>query len=213
MDLHYFIPTVFFTLFFVVDPLGLIPVFITHLAGFTAQRRKKVIIKATLISISISVFFTLLGKYLLQFLSISPGTFLVAGGILLFLISMEMLLGKPSRLKMRDIEDSAEQSGDAGDVAVFPLAIPLLCGPGNIAALLLFSSQAWGDPLRMGIIILLSVAVFLIAMAMMFFSAGIESLLGRTGISIIERMIGLVLSAMSVQFIIDGLKAMRVLNS
>ena len=213
MDLQYFIPTVFFTLFFVVDPLGLIPVFITHLAGFTAQRRKKVIIKATLISISISVFFTLLGKYLLQFLSISPGTFLVAGGILLFLISMEMLLGKPSRLKMRDIEDSATQPDDAGDVAVFPLAIPLLCGPGNIAALLLFSSQAWGDPLRMGIIILLSVAVFLIAMAMMFFSARIESLLGRTGISIIERMIGLVLSAMSVQFIINGLKAMRVLNS
>lgn len=213
MDLQYFIPTVFFTLFFVVDPLGLIPVFITHLAGFTAQRRKKVIIKATLISISISVFFTLLGKYLLQFLSISPGTFLVAGGILLFLISMEMLLGKPSRLKMRDMEDSASQSEDAGDVAVFPLAIPLLCGPGNIAALLLFSSQAWGDPLRMGIIILLSIAVFLIAMAMMFFSARIESLLGRTGISIIERMIGLVLSAMSVQFIINGLKAMRVLNS
>jgi multiple antibiotic resistance protein len=213
MDLHYFIPTVFFTLFFVVDPLGLIPVFITHLSGFTTQERKKVIIKATLIAISISVFFILLGKYLLQFLSISPGTFLVAGGILLFLISMEMLLGKPSRLKMRDIDESAPQSGDAGDVAVFPLAIPLLCGPGNIAALLLFSSQAWGDPLRMGIIILLSVAVFLIAMAMMFFSSRIESLLGGTNISIIERMIGLILSAMSVQFIIDGLKAMRVLNS
>lgn len=211
MDLQYFIPTVFFTLFFVVDPLGLIPVFITHLSGFTARQRKKVIIKATLISISVSVFFTLLGKYLLLFLSISPGTFLVAGGILLFLISMEMLLGKPSRLKMRDIEDGASE--DAGDVAVYPLAIPLLCGPGNIAALLLFSSQAWGDPLRMGIIILLSVAVFLIAMAMMFFSSRIESLLGRTGISIIERMIGLILSAMSVQFIINGLKAMRVLNS
>ena len=76
----------------------------------------------------------------------------------------------------------------------------------------MFSSQAWGDPLRLGIIIILSIAVFLIAMAVMFFSSGIEKLLGETGISIFERLIGLILTAISVQFIVNGLKTMHVLN-
>jgi len=211
MELRYYIPTVFFTLFFVVDPLGLIPVFISHLSGYTTPRRKKIIVKSTVISISISLFFILFGKYLLEFLSISPGTFLVAGGILLFLISMEMLLGNPSRLNMQDI--SGDETGSSGkeDISVFPLAIPLLCGPGNIAALLMFSSQSWGDPLRLGILALVSTSVFLIAAAVMFFSARIERLMGETGISITGRLIGLILSALSVQFIVNGLKSMRVL--
>lgn len=212
MNWEIFIPTVFFTLFFIVDPLGLIPVFITQLAGFSPSRRRSIIIRATLISVIISLFFLLFGKYLLRFLGISPGTFLVAGGILLFLISMEMLLGRPSRLKMHDIADDDPEHSERGDVAVYPLAIPLLCGPGNIAALLMFSTQASGDPLRLGIIALLSVSVFIIAMAVMFFSGKIESMLGETGISIFERLIGLVLSAMSVQFIINGLKTMQIIR-
>jgi len=212
MDIGSFIPTVFFTLFFVVDPLGLIPVFITCLAGYAPERRRNVIIRATVTAIAVSVFFILLGKPLLQFLSISPGTFLVAGGILLFLVSMEMLMGKTSRLMMRDIQTGDGINPAEGDVSVFPLAIPMLSGPGNIAALLMFASQSWGDPLRLGIIILLSISVFIIAMAVMFFSARIEALLGSTGISIIQRLIGLILSAMSVQFIVNGLITMNVIQ-
>jgi len=212
MDIASFIPTVFFTLFFIVDPLGLIPVFITCLAGYDPVRRKSMIIRATLTAIIVSVFFILLGKPLLQFLSISHGTFLVAGGILLFLVSMEMLMGKTSRLMMRDIQTGDPENPMEGDVSIFPLAIPMLSGPGNIAALLMFSSQSWGDPLRLGIIILLSVSVFLIAMVVMFFSARIEALLGSAGISVIQRLIGLILSAMSVQFIVNGLITMNVIQ-
>jgi len=212
MDLSFFIPTVFFTLFFVVDPLGLIPVFITCLAGYGPARRRNVIIKATVTAVAVSIFFILLGKPLLQLLSISPGTFLVAGGILLFLVSMEMLTGKTPRLTMRDIQTENNMSATEGDVSVFPLAIPMLSGPGNIAALLMFASQSWGDPLRLGIIILLSISVFLIAMAVMFFSVRIEALLGPTGISIIQRLMGLILSALSVQFIVNGLTTMNVIQ-
>ncbi len=211
MDSYYFIPTVFFTLFFVVDPLGLIPVFVSLLSGHGSPTRRIIILKAIAISIAISLFFIVLGKYLLEFLGISPGTFLVAGGILLFLIAMEMLLGKPSKLNMQDVADPGNSLADRTDIAVFPLAIPLLCGPGNIAALLMFSSQAWGNLLHMLILAAISTAVFLIAMAVMFLASRFEKLIGRTGISITGRLIGLILSAMSVQFIVNGLKTMKVL--
>ncbi len=200
----YYIPTVFFTLFFVVDPLGLIPVFLLYLGGFQDRKRRVMIIRSILISIAVSVFFIILGRYLLRFLGISTGSFLVAGGILLFIIAMEMLLGQVSRVKMRNIGDR-DQPDEERDVSVFPLAIPMLCGPGNIAALVMFSTQAEGDLLKLGLIVLISTAVFLIAMAVMFFSHRIGAVLGSTGISIIQKLMGLILSAMSVQFIRNGL--------
>ena len=210
MDVYY-IPTVFFTLFFVVDPLGLIPVFLVYLAGYRDHKRKRIIIRSIVISIAVSVFFILLGRYLLGFLGISTGSFLVAGGILLFIISMEMLLGQPSRVKMRDIGDH-DQPEEERDVSVFPLAIPMLCGPGNIAALVMFSTQASGDPLKLIVITGLSIAVFLLAMVVMFFSAHISNALGSTGISIFQKLMGLILSAMSVQFIRNGLFELGIIR-
>ncbi len=210
MDVYY-IPTVFFTLFFVVDPLGLIPVFLVYLAGYRDHKRKRIIIRSIVISIAVSVFFILLGRYLLGFLGISTGSFLVAGGILLFIISMEMLLGQPSRVKMRDLGDQ-DQPEEERDVSVFPLAIPMLCGPGNIAALVMFSTQASGDPLKLVVITGLSIAVFLLAMVVMFFSAYISNALGSTGISIFQKLMGLILSAMSVQFIRNGLFEMGIIR-
>jgi multiple antibiotic resistance protein len=203
MDVYY-IPTVFFTLFFVVDPLGLIPVFLLYLGGFQDRKRRVMIIRSICISIAVSVFFIFLGRYLLRFLGISTGSFLVAGGILLFIIAMEMIMGQVSRVKMREIGD-CNQPDEERDVSVFPLAIPMLCGPGNIAALVMFSSQAEGDIMKLGLIVILSTTVFLLAMAVMFFSHFIGTVLGGIGISIIQKLMGLILSAMSVQFIRNGL--------
>jgi multiple antibiotic resistance protein len=203
MDVYY-IPTVFFTLFFVVDPLGLIPVFLTYLSGFQDHKRKRIIIRSIGISIALSVFFILLGRYLLRFLGISTGSFLVAGGILLFIIAIEMLLGQPSRVRMRVVSEQ-EQPEEERDVSVFPLAIPMLCGPGNIAALVMFSTQADGDIVKLAVIVALSITVFLLAMIVMFYSDRIGAFVGGTGISIMQRLMGLILSAMSVQFIRNGL--------
>jgi multiple antibiotic resistance protein len=207
----YNIPTIFFTLFFVVDPLGLIPVFLMYLTSYRDHRRKFIIVRSILISIAVSVFFILLGKYLLKFLGIASGSFMVAGGILLFIISMEMLLGQTSRFKMRDIGECEKQEEER-DVSVFPLAIPMLCGPGNIAALVMFSTQADGDIMKIAIIVFLSITVFIIAMLIMFFSVRLGKLLGATGISIIQRLMGLILSAMSVQFIRNGLFELGVIK-
>ncbi len=206
----YYIPTVFFTLFFVVDPLGLIPVFLVYLAGYREDRRRRIIVRATLISIALSMFFIFLGRYLLMFLGISSGSFLVAGGILLFIIAMEMLLGQDSKVRSTGEEEPGAAREDH-DVSVFPLAIPMLCGPGNIAALVMFGTQAEGDPLKMGVITLISIFVFIIAMVMMFFSVHIGRILGSTGISIIQKMMGLILSAMSVQFIRNGLQELGII--
>jgi len=205
-----FIPTVFFTLFFVVDPLGLIPVFIAYLAPYDAAYRKKVIIKSTVISTGVSLFFIFSAHVFLRFIGITPGAFMIAGGILLFVIAMDMLLARPRRTQqLDDLNDKEEYNFDT-DIAVFPLAIPFLCGPGNIAALLMFSSQAQGDMVKLGIISIISIITFLIAMLVMAVALPLQTLLGRTGISVISKLMGLILSAMAVQFIYNGLVQMGV---
>ena len=206
---EYFIPSVFFTLFFVVDPLGLIPVFLSYLSGYDAGKRRRVVIKAVIIALSISVFFIFLGNDLLKFLGISSGAFLIAGGILLFLISIDMLFARPARTKISDGNTSA-MDGDS-DISVFPLAIPLLCGPGNIAALLMFSSQVQGDPIGLAILVAISTVVFLIAMIVMLIAVNLQRILGKTGLSVIHRLLGLILSALAVQFAINGLKQVGII--
>jgi conserved hypothetical protein TIGR00427 len=203
-----FIPTVFFTLFFVVDPLGLIPVFVAYLAPYDVAYRKKVIVKSTAISIIVSLFFIFSAHIFLRFIGITPGAFMIAGGILLFVIAMDMLLARPRRTQKVDDKDYDADT----DIAVFPLAIPFLCGPGNIAALLMFSSQAQGDIIKLGIISVISAVTFLIAMVVMALAGRLQRVLGQTGISVIHKLMGLILSAMAVQFIINGLMQINIIG-
>jgi len=203
-----FIPTVFFTLFFVVDPLGLIPVFVAYLAPYDVAYRKKVIVKSTAISIIVSLFFIFSAHIFLRFIGITPGAFMIAGGILLFVIAMDMLLARPRRTQKLDDKDYDADT----DIAVFPLAIPFLCGPGNIAALLMFSSQAQGDIIKLGIISVISAVTFLIAMVVMALAGRLQRVLGQTGISVIHKLMGLILSAMAVQFIINGLMQINIIG-
>jgi len=203
-----FIPTVFFTLFFVVDPLGLIPVFVAYLAPYDVAYRKKVIVKSTAISIIVSLFFIFSAHIFLRFIGITPGAFMIAGGILLFVIAMDMLLARPRRTQKVDDKDYDADT----DIAVFPLAIPFLCGPGNIAALLMFSSQAQGDIIKLGIISVISAVTFLIAMIVMALAGRLQRVLGQTGISVIHKLMGLILSAMAVQFIINGLMQINIIG-
>jgi multiple antibiotic resistance protein len=209
----YFSTTVFFTLFFIIDPLGLLPVFLVYTAGYDDRMRHRIIIKTTAIAFFVSLFFILFGSYLLKYLSISTASFLIAGGVLLFIISMEMLLGRPSRIKMRNMDEGCPPLQEDTDVSVFPLAIPMLCGPGNIAALLMFRAQAGEDFQKLLILIGLTFAVFLICMIIMFFTKPLGKFFGKTGISIIQRIIGLILSALAIQFIKNGLVTLNFVAS
>lgn len=203
----YFIPSVFFTLFFVVDPLGLVPVFLSYLSGYEADNRRRIVVKAVVIALAVSLFFIFLGNALLRFLGISAGSFLIAGGILLFLIAIDMLFARPARTKV-----SEESASDVeGDISVFPLAIPMLCGPGNIAALLMFSAQVQDDPVGLSLLVLITIVVFALALIIMFLAVSLQRLLGDTGLSVIQRLMGLILSALAVQFIANGLKKFGVL--
>lgn len=166
------------------------------------------VVKAVIIALAISIFFILFGNILLKFLGISSAAFLIAGGILLFLIAIDMLFARPTRTK---VSEGAAVSDEYGDISVFPLAIPMLCGPGNIAALLMFSSQVQDDVGGLALLIAISTVVFLLTMVIMFLSVSLRRLLGETGLSVIQRLMGLILSALAVQFIINGLKQIGIL--
>ncbi len=189
----------FFTFFIVVDPLGVIPLYVSLTGFYPEERKRKTILRALLTAGTVLLFFILLGKSILLFLGIKPGSFFIAGGILLFTVSMDMLFAVPKRTK------TSEQERDADDVSIFPLGIPIIAGPGTITTILLYVSRESSGPALMGALAGVLLLVLAIAGAAMHLSRYFVKVLGNTGLSVIERIMGLVLSGLSVQFIYDGL--------
>jgi multiple antibiotic resistance protein len=200
--------TVFLAVFIVVDPFGIVPVFISLTAGFTHRRRRATILKALIVAFVVLCIFIFSGNAILRFLGIQPGSFFIAGGILMFIVSIDLLLGKPGRTKT----SGDEQGEERDDVSIFPLAIPMLAGPGAITTMLLYVSE---DKLPGFIMPVLAASVAL-ALAMagvtMLLSSFFLRVLGRTGVSVIERIMGIVLTGLSVQFVYDGLVKLGVLT-
>ncbi len=203
-------------MFFVVDPIGLIPVFSSYLEPYTPGKRLYIIIKANLLAFLTSTLFILFGDYILDYLGILPESFILAGGILLFLISIDMLYERKKTTKSSNhkIVDIDEQNlEDDGDISVFPLAIPFLSGPGAIAALMMFvarTSGSWGEKF---IILGVAGSVFAASTLIMSLSLLIIRLLGRTGLSIVHRLMGLILAGLSIQFILNGLTALGIIKA
>jgi multiple antibiotic resistance protein len=212
-----FLP-VFFTIFIVLDPIGMVPLYIGLTSHIPRERRKGIIRKAVFISFGVLVFFVVLGNHILGLLRIDPGAFYIAGGIMLFIISLDMLFGRPSKSKISERERSDPPSesggGDEGiSVAVFPLAIPMLAGPGTITAIILFTGRGDVNPLVMTGMLLVSLAVVLgIVWAALSASDFILRFLGTTGVSVFVRIMGLLLSGMSVQFVYDGMARLGLIS-
>ncbi len=197
-----FLITAFVTLFVVIDPIGLTPIFIALTAGTDARHRRNVALRSCLIGAGVLFLFAFLGESVLGFIGISMPAFRISGGILLFLTALDMLFER--RTKRR--EDKADQDEDYPDPSVFPIAIPLIAGPGAIASIILLTGQAEG-PLGMASVLGVMLGVLLIVL-LFFFSAGlIERALGKTGITVVTRLLGMLLAALSVQFVLDGLRA------
>lgn len=200
IDTGFFI-TSFVTLFVIIDPIGLTPLFVALTQGMSAQMRRKIALRATLIAAGILAAFALFGEALLGFIGISMAAFKIAGGILLLLTALDMLFQR--RAKRR--EDTAEEDEETDDPSVFPLAIPLIAGPGSIATVILL---AGATPDFTGLGISLAVMALVLVVTFVFFQAAtpLERLLGKTGINVVSRLLGMLLAALSVQFMLDGLK-------
>ena len=197
----------FATLFVTIDPVGLAPMFLAVTAGATPAGRQRVAIRAVLIGGGILFLFLVAGKNLLGALGISVPAFQIAGGLLLLMIAVEMVFEKRNRRKSETAEKAVAHHDDLHDVAVFPLAIPLIAGPAAISAVILLSSQA---PDTISVLGLASVIGVIVATCYLSFLLAdrIERLLGDTAAMVITRLLGVLLAALSVQFIADGVIAL-----
>ena len=195
-----FLITSFVTLFVIVDPIGLTPVFIALTQGMPSSRRRSIALRATITAAVLLAIFAALGEAVLGFIGISMPAFRVAGGVLLFLTALDMLFERRNKRR----EDRSEED-DFDDPSIFPLAIPLMAGPGSIATVILLTGQQpgfTGFAMVMGVV----VAVLSILLVMCLFSGLFERMLGKTGITVVTRLLGMLLAALSVQFVLDGLR-------
>lgn len=197
-----FLITGFVTLFVIIDPIGLTPLFVALTQGMSAKRRRTIGLRAVAVAFFVLSLFTLFGEAVLGFVGISMPAFRIAGGLLLFLTALDMLFQR--RTKRR--EDQAEEEDHHDDPSVFPLGIPLIAGPGAIATMILLAGQQPGL-LGLGMVLGVMVAVLLIAFLLFMTAGWLERALGKTGINVVTRLLGMLLSALAVQFVLDGLRA------
>lgn len=195
----------FVVLFVVVDPVGNAPIFAALTRGLSETERREVAVRAITLSAAILLAFFLLGNALLTALGIGIPAFRIAGGTLLFLVAIDMVFARHSGLRSATASER-EEAQEREDITIFPLAFPLIAGPGAITTVLLMASEGDGWPahlLRLGLI----VAVLLITLGSLVLTARIVRVLGETGANVIDRLLGLLLAAIAVQFIVDGLRA------
>lgn len=192
--------TAFVTLFVIIDPLGLTPLFVALTHDMDAARRRSVAIRACLVAFLILSLFAFFGEAVLGFVGISMPAFRIAGGILLLLTALDMLFER--RTKRR--EDQADEE-ENDDPSVFPLAIPLIAGPGSIATVILLSGQYSGIP-NTFLVLGVALAVLVVVLGMFLMGGVLARILGKTGINVATRLLGMLLAALSVQFVLDGLR-------
>jgi len=193
------------TLAVVVDPIGLVPAFVAITHGLPEGARRKVALRACLNAAAILAGSALIGDWLLRTLSISLPAFRIAGGLLLFSIASEMVFGVRIERQSREAEEAIDEH--VRNIAAFPLAIPLMAGPGAITAAVLLAGRAGGDPLHMGVLLGVIAAVLALCLLVFLLAARIARMLGATANVVLSRLLGVLLAALAVQFVIDGVRA------
>lgn len=193
------------TLLIVVDPVGLVPTFLAVTSGMSSVHRRQVAIRACIIAGIILIGTAILGDWLLTTLGISLPAFRIAGGLLLFSIASEMVFGVRIERQSKTAEQAVEER--VRNVAAFPLAIPLMAGPGAITATVLLAGQAAGKPVAVAGLIAIVALVALACLVVFLFATRIGNLLGITGNVVLSRLLGVILAALAVQFVIDGIRA------
>lgn len=195
----------FVTMFVIIDPIGLIPVFLSVTAGTTVAYKRKMALRAFAFGTCILMFFALIGHEFLGLLGIEMSSFRIAGGAMLFLTGLEMVFGKRTTRRNEKAEE-IKSHHDFEDVSVFPLAIPFLAGPGSITSIMLLMEKHDGNLEGQSIVLGVTFGVLLIALFLFFISGKLEKILGETVSSIFSRILGVLLAALASQYIIDGLR-------
>jgi multiple antibiotic resistance protein len=197
--------TVFVALFVTIDPVGVVPLFIALTQDLAPRERRRTALAACAVAFGLLAFFGLAGEFILTSVGISMSAFRIAGGLLLFLIAIDMLFEKRTERRGRQAE------GPPPDPTVFPLATPLIAGPGALAAMVLFAGQ---HPSPAGFLALNGILAAVLVLCLVLFLAGgfIARFLGKTGVTVVTRLLGMLLAALAVQFVLDGLAEVGVIG-
>jgi multiple antibiotic resistance protein len=204
MPLEYLVSAVV-TLIVVVDPVGLVPTFLAVTTGIPDTARREVALRAAIFAGAILAGTALIGDQLLRQLAITLPAFRIAGGLLLFSIASEMVFGVRIERQSKDAEQAIEEQ--VRNIAAFPLAIPLMAGPGALTATVLLAGQAAFQPLYLAILIGVIAAIAALCFVVFLGASRIERSLGTTGNVLLSKLQGVLLAALAVQYVIDGLRA------
>ena len=191
------------SLFTVLDPLGNVPIFISMTQDYSQQERNIISLKAIFFSFIVLTLFALIGEFIFSFYNITIHSFRIAGGLLLFKISLDMVESKRSRTKTTPKEEKEAEEKEA--IAFTPLAIPLIAGPGSIATIMILASESKNNNDNFAIFFALAIVLF-ITLLIFRISDILSNRLGRSGLRIMKRLMGLILMVISIEFILKGVK-------
>ena len=192
----------FITLLVVVDPPGVVPIFVGLTKSETPKRRRKILLRAVVIAFGVALFFLLAGRAVLSYLGVTVQAFSISGGVLLFLTALPMLFGHRGGLQAPEHE---ERDVVSDDISVFPLAIPLLSGPGAIATIILLTSQTGGDVRKLIAAAVAIAVVFIVSFIALYLGARLIAAVGEGSVHIATRVMGIVLAALAVQYVLNGI--------
>ena len=198
-DLIPYTLTSFVTLLVVVDPFVLPPICEALTRNLTQQERRATMNRAVLIALGVALFFLSVGRLTLSYLGVSMHAFSISGGILMFAVAFPMLFGNRPGL-----QGGGDEAGSGEDVSIFPLAIPLLSGPGAITTILLLTSQARGNGWLLGALTGVIFVVFAITWFILRIGGWVTARIGKSGAAVVTRLMGIILASLAIQFVLNG---------
>jgi multiple antibiotic resistance protein len=195
----------FATLFVAIDPIGLVPMFLALTPNADAAERRRIARRCILTAAAVLLLFAFFGEAVLGFLGIGMPAFQIAGGLMLFLIAVEMLFEKRTERRSRNVAEAGGDEHASDDVSVFPLGVPLIAGPGGIASIILLMGQHNGNYVNQGIVIGVLLALLLLTGLSFYAADQLGRLTGPTFTKAVTRVLGIILGALAVQFVLTGL--------
>lgn len=190
----------------IIDPVGTAAIFLSITPRDSEARRRAQAIRASAISVVVLVGFAFVGELLMRAMGIGLPAFRIAGGLLLFVMAFDMVMQRASGMRATESERAEAEASD-DDVSVFPLAIPLIAGPGAMTSVVLLRGQAGADPYALAAVVAAILAALAVTLACLVFASVLTRLIGTTGTHVLGRVLGVILAALAAQLVVDGIRA------